>query len=378
MNNELSKYLTKTNIPQRGVGYTTPLKGFICLLAFAFMVSCKNKEVNYKALKFTEHRVPVFLSEHQKIRLIKDPNNPTGFYFLNNDYDNQLKFYEFKSKQLKIKGYLKPFAGRAVDIKVYKDTIYVLGLESIAKYALKDSLKGGVYPFYNKDYIRGLFININSQGIFIDVLKDVIYNRYSAHMQRYTNGCEAQVKLVRDTFFISSFTMYYPKYYQEKMRSFYSILYESVSANDDMLYSFNLSEDLIKKDGKSGKITNIPFSSNYYKKPPDFDTSKMKDAYYYRNLSMATFNRIIYNAERKEYYRMVFNAKNKNAKEEPLVAWSIIVGDENFNIKYEVTIAGGKYIWSSLLPTAKGFIMTVSPEDYEEKNQLILHEYELE
>ena len=378
MNNRLIKRLPKANARLKGVGFTMPLKGVICLLALAFMLSCKNKEVNYKTLKFTEYKTPVFLSELQKMWLIKDPNNSTGFYFLHDDYDNQLKFYGFKSKQLEIRGYLKPFAGRVADIKIYNDTLYLLGLESIAKYAIKDSLKGMVYPFYSKEYVRGLLININSQGIFIDVLKDLLYNNYSAHAARYTNGCEALVKLERDTFFISSFTLHYPKYYQEKIRSFYSILYESVAVDDNMVYSFNLSEDLIKRDCKNGEITSIPFSSNYYKKPPDFDTSKMMDTYYHRKLSMTTFKRIIYNPERKEYYRIVFNALDKKANKQSVVLWSVIVGDENLNIKYEVVFDENKYFSSTVIPTAKGFALVLAPKDLEEKNQLILHEYELE
>lgn len=347
------------------------------IISLALLNSCGNKEIEYKKISFKVHKLPLQVTEAHKSRVVSNNQSSIGLYLLNNRHDKFLKFYNFKNGSLDTVLKLDLPVETFNDVEIYNNQVYTLLPNSLVIQSLHDSSAQKKYRFYDSLYTLGVDIGINNKGIFIHVLKDLVYNSVETHKICYTSPCDARMTLTHDSLFISDFNMNFPTYYQDKIRSFYSFIYQKLAVKDDILYSFDLSNELYVKSGVTGQLSSIPFKSNYYKAPKDFDTSKMNDPNYYQLFNPINYGTISYNPSRKEYYRVMLHETKEISSKGFHQPWSLIVGDENLRVKYEIVFEGSKYINNKIVPTEKGFAVFVLPNDLDEKNQLILHEYEL-
>ncbi len=350
---------------------------FSLLISCVFMLcSCtKNKEINLPK-NYKEHRLPINeVNIHKAI--FKQVENRNATYFTHREKTGVLYVYDFDSSKITETYILSKSIGKIDDYAVHNDTLYVLFAPyGIALQPLNNPEGYSFYSLNRNDLGTGNYLNIEPDGLHINVMSKGMLGTASLLKSFFKNDIDALITLNADSIAIQKTNVNYPENYSDKLNIGLTYVIKCVTPQN-VFYSFVQSPELYFTNQTITKTKNM--SSNYFEEMPIVDSLKLFDFEYIENLKGSSFCAINYNPIRKEIYRSNYHSHGGIINKRPFSGkWSIVVADDKPDVKYEILMEGGKYISTRIIPTRKGFALVVAPNEIDDKNELILHEYALE
>ena len=350
---------------------------FSLLISCVFMLcSCtKNKEINLPT-KYKEHRLPINeVNIHKTI--FKQVKNGNATYFTHREKTGVLYVYDFDSSKITETYILSKSIGKIDDYAVHNDTFYAL----IYPYgvAIQPLNNPDGYRFYYLPFGKmglGNYLNFEPDGLHLNVMgTDVLVKAYLINAF-FKNPVDALVAFKGDSINIKMMHVQYPKAYANTLNTDLAIVNKCVTP-DHVFYSFPQSAELYYPS-KSG-IQSVNMGSNYFKKSANIDSTKLSNHEYRDGLEGSLFYVLNYNPIREEIYRSNYHSHGGIINKKPFAnRWSIVVADDKPDVKYEILIEGSRYFFTRIVPTRNGFALVVAPNEIDDKNELILHEYALE
>jgi hypothetical protein len=349
---------------------------YIIIICAIALTSCsKNREIKLPT-NFKEHHLPLNeVNIHKTIFKQVEGSNAT--YFTHREKTGVLYVYNFDSSKITQTFVLSKNIGKIADYIVHNDTFYALiSPYGIAIQPLADKDGYQFYSLNRNDLGTGNYLDYESDGLHINVMSTRNIGTASLIKSFFKNDIDALITLNADTITIKKTSMNYPEDYANKLNINLTYVVKCVTPKQTF-YSFGQSSEL--SFSNQSKIKKTKMNSNYFKETPNIDSLKLFDGEYIENVKGSDFCEIRYNPFRKEIYRSNYHSHNGVISKRPFSGkWSLVVADDKPDVKYEILFEGAKYIPTRIIPTRKGFAVIVVPENIEVKNELILHEYELE
>ncbi len=348
----------------------------LLILCFFFVCSCtKNKEINLPK-DYKEHHLSINeVNIHKTI--FKQVENRNATYFTHREKTGVLYVYDFDSSKITETYILSKSIGKIDDYAVHNDTFYAL----IYPYgvAIQPLNNLDSYHFYYLSFGKmglGNYLNFEPDGLHLNVMGTEILVKAYLINAFFKNPVDALVAFNGDSINIKMMHVQYPKEYANTLNINLAYVNKCVTP-DHVFYSFSQSAELYYSS-KFG-IQSVNMGSNYFKKSANIDSTKLSNHEYRDGLEGSLFYVLNYNPIRKEIYRSNYHSHGGIINKKPFSGkWSLVVADDKPDVKYEILMEGGKYISTRIIPTRKGFALVVAPNEIDDKNELILHEYELE
>lgn len=356
------------------------MKNLIKLAFLLLILSCGNKEYSNKTIKQNVHYLP-FKKENLHLYIFKPVESNNSYnevYITYRKGDSAVYKYSFDKKKVLASYQLSPSLGSIDDYLIHNDTLFAIKSPwGVALQPLNNPNGFKFYQLKNQQYGPGVYISYDADGLHINIMDKHILNNNNKLRLFYQNKIDAKIALEGDSVRIVETSINYPNEYAEHL-NLNATYVNKANINTASLYSFMQSPEIAVVNARiSPKMNHKPLTSNYYIKPEPFDTTRTFDDNYYQSYQSIYFMGLCFNNIRNELYRTMLHKPTKFDRTPFNGAWSLIVADTAFKIKYEVIFESGNYIYSKMVTTAKGFAFPVLPVDLEQKNQLILHEYEL-
>lgn len=222
-----------------------------------------------------------------------------------------------------------------------------------------------------------LFAQVDNPIYFVDhkfycssIRNDIRLTNQQSFKEYYDSPTNIILAISSDTLKpIKQFGQFPESYYKDKIFNFYDTtpsktfnLIDKIVlsfAKDHFVYIYNLNGEFISK--KSSKSSYIDYFN-------EFDSSKIYDFLYLRSYieEEPAYLRIIYDQYQNLYYRLVKHRNQVNEKVELNITdknyqnFSLIVFDENLELKDEIILNSDEFYLPGLIPTQKGILIPYS------------------
>lgn len=285
--------------------------------------------------------------------------------------------YDFDSAKVTQTYSLSKSIGKIDDYAVHNDTFFALIYPyGIATQPLNNPNGYHFYFLPVAEMGLGNYLHVEPDGLHVNTMGTEVLVKAYLIKAFFKNPVDALVKFDGDSMFIKVMQVYYPKDYNTKLNLDLALINKCITPKG-AFYSFGQSPEVYFV--LNTNVQKVNMNSNYFVKMPDLDSLKLSDDEYRYGLEGSTFMALVYNPIRKELYRSNYHSQEGVVNKIPFAnTWSIVVADDEPNVKYEILCEPMKYLFTRIIPTRKGFALVVAPDDLDTKSKLILHEYELE
>lgn len=301
-------------------------------------------------------------------------------YILHRKKPDTLYIYDFDLGKVIAKTPLPKDIRQLDDYLVENDTFYgISNSRFVLTYDLNNRMNDLATKYILRDYglLIALYLNKEADGLHFNIMKSDLINTAEKLSSFYEGFVDAKVQLESDSIRIIEKSVNYPKHYAKEYNLNFTHVSSAVSPQTTVFSFINEPHVLIKKKGK--QFQNSTMTSNFYIKSPSINKSDALNQNHLETLKYTHFAKISYNPYREEFYRVAIHPATSIDKRPYSRSWSLIVADSLLNTKYEVYFEKGQsYIYNKIIPTQKGFGVPVFSGDFDTKEELKLHEFELD